>query len=118
MIVRNKEEVKPLRIQGFPTVLIAEDDEGLDSILGHRMREQGYNVIEAHGWANVLHFVTTHSRPIHLLLANRRMAGDVRTLEVLRSELYVLFVKKFFDADELLAKIRQLLGSSSAAPIR
>lgn len=115
MIIGYKEEIHPLHIHGFPTVLIAEDDEGLDRSLGHRLRKQGYNVLEAHDWANVVSFVTNHSRPIHLLLANASMDALVPTLEILRSELSVLFVKKPVDADDVLAKTRKLLGSSPSS---
>jgi hypothetical protein len=83
------------------------------------LRREGYNVLEAHDWADVFHFVSVHSRPIHLLLANVIMEAHVPILKEHRSELQVLLVKKPVNADDMLTKVRQLLGSApSLASIR
>ena len=55
--------------------------------------------------------VRVHSRPIHLLLADVNMDARVPILKEHRSELQVLLVKKPVDTDDMLAKVRQLLGS-------
>jgi len=52
-----------------------------------------------------------HSRPIHLLLADVSMDTHVTILKKHRSELQVVFVKKPVDVDDLLAKVRRLIGS-------
>ena len=111
IIVSGKDEVTPLQIHGFPTVLVARDDDGLNGPLVDRLRREDYNVLEAHDWADVFHFVSVHSRPIHLLLADVNMDARVPILKEHRSELQVLLVKKPVDADDMLAKVRQLLGS-------
>ena len=111
IIVSGKDEVKPLQIHGFPTVLVARDDDGLNGPLVDRLWREDYNVLEAHGWANVFHFVSVHSRPIHLLLANVSINARVPILKEHRSELQVLLVKKPVDADDVLARVRTLLGS-------
>jgi hypothetical protein len=117
--VSGKDKVKPLQIHGFPTVLVARDDNGLNGPLVDRLRREGYNVLEAHDWADVFHFVSVHSRPIHLLLANVIMEAHVPILKEHRSELQVLLVKKPVNADDMLTKVRQLLGSApSLASIR
>ena len=111
IIVSGRDDVKPLQIHGFPTVLVARDDDGLNGPLVDRLRREDYNVLEAHDWADVFHFVSVHSRPIHLLLANVSINAHVPILREHRSELQVLLVKKPVDADDMLAKVRQLLGS-------
>ena len=111
IIVGGKDEVKPLQIQGFPTVLVARDDDGLNGPLVDRLRREDYNVLEAHDWADVFHFVSVHSRPIHLLLADVNMDARVPILKEHRSELQVLLVQKPVDTDDMLSKVRQLLGS-------
>ena len=74
------------------------------------LRRNGFHVLEA-DWAHVFDVVRVHSRPIHLLVADVSMDARVPILKAHRTELQVLFVKKPVDADEVLAKIRQLLGS-------
>ena len=111
IIGSGKDKVKPLQIDGFPTVLVARDDDALNGPLVDRLRREDYNVLEAHDWADVFHFVSVHSRPIHLLLANLSINADVPILKEHRSELQVLLVKKPVDVDDMLAKVRQLLGS-------
>jgi len=59
----------------------------------------------------VFDVVRVHSRPIHLLLVNESMDAHVSILKEHRSELQVMFVKTPVDADVVLAKVRQLLGS-------
>jgi len=95
----------------YPTVIVALDDEGRPSPLGERLEREGYNVLEAHDWSSVFDFVKIHSRPIHLLLADVSMDAQVPILKQHRSELQVLFVTKPVDANDVLAKVRQLLGS-------
>jgi hypothetical protein len=116
IIVSGKDEVTPLQMHGFPTVLVARDDDGLNGPLVDRLRREDYNVLEAHDWATVFHFVSVHSRPIHLLLANVSISAHVPILKEHRSELQVLLVKKPVDADDMLAKVRQLLGSPPFPP--
>jgi hypothetical protein len=102
----------------YPTVLVARDDDGLDGPLVHFLRRNGFHVLEA-DWAHLFDVVKVHSRPIHLLLVNESMDAHVSVLKEHRSELRVMFVKKPVDADVVLAKVRQLLGSPpSSSSIR
>ena len=98
-------------MHGFPTVLVARNDDALDVPMVHRLKGSGFNVVEADDWEHVFHFVILHSRPIHVLLADVSMEAQVPILKKHRSELQVMFVKKPVDADVVLAKVRQLLGS-------
>lgn len=103
--------MKPIQTHGYPTVLVAHDDEGLRRTLGDCLRQEGYHVLEAHQWTTVFDLVKVHSRPIHLLVADVSMDARVPILKSHRSDLQVLLVKKPVDADDVLAKVRQLLGS-------
>ena len=103
--------MNPLQPQYYPTVLVARDDDGLDGPLVDCLQRNGFHVLEAHDWAHVFDVVRVHSRPIHLLLADVSMDAHVPILKEHRSELQVVFVKKPVDADVVLAKVRQLLGS-------
>jgi hypothetical protein len=97
-------------MRDFPTVLVARDDDGLDGPLVNVLQRNGFHVLEA-DWAHVFDVVRVHSRPIHLLLADMSMDAHVPILKKHRSELQVVFVKKPVDAVEVLAKVRNLLGS-------
>ena len=94
----------------YPTILVARDD-GLDCRLVRSLQRKGFHVLEADDWEHLFSVVRVHSRPIHLLLVDVSMDARVPILKEHRSELQVLFVKKPVDADEVLAKVRQLLGS-------
>jgi CheY-like chemotaxis protein len=100
----------------FPTILIARNDDGLDGPLVHSLQRDGFHVLEADNWEHVLDVVKRHSRPIHLLLTDMNMEAYVPILKKHRSELIFLFVQKPVDADEVLAKVRKLLGSPPSPP--
>ena len=94
----------------YPTILVARDD-GLDCRLVRYLQRNGFHVLEADDWAHLFDVVRVHSRPIHLLLVDVSMDAHVPMLRQHRSELRVMFVKKPVDADDVLARVRQLLGS-------
>jgi hypothetical protein len=102
---------KPFQIHGFPTVLVARDHDGLDGSLVSSLQHSGFLVLEAENWEQVFNVVKVHSRPIHLLLADVSVEARVSILKKHRSELQILVVKKPVDADDVLANVRQLLGS-------
>ena len=102
----------------YPTVLVARDDDGLDGPLIRCLLRSGLHVLEAADWAHVFYWVRVHSRPIHLLLTDVSTEARVPILKEHRSELQVVFVKKPVDADAVLAKVRQLLGSPPSSSIR
>ena len=102
--------MNPPQPNTYPTVLVARDDDGLDGPIVHFLQRHGFHVLEADR-AEVFDVVRVHSRPIHLLLVTESMDAHVSVLKEHRSELQVMFVKKPVDADVVLAKVRQLLGS-------
>ena len=75
-------------------------------------------MLEADDWEHVLAVIKLHSRPIHLLVADMNMEAHVPFLRKHRSNLQVLIVKGPVDAVDVLAKVRQLLGSPSSSSIR
>jgi hypothetical protein len=97
--------------RGFPTILVARNQEGLDGPLVDCWRRDGFHVLEADDWEHVLDVVKRHSRPIHLLLADMSMKAHAPFLRKHRNELMFLFINKPVDADAVLAKVRRLLGS-------
>jgi hypothetical protein len=100
----------------YPTILVALD-EGLDCRLVRSLQLKGFHVLEADNWEHLFSVVRVHSRPIHLLLTDVGTEARVPILKEHRSELQVVFVKKPVDADAVLSKVRQLLGSPPS-PIR
>jgi DNA-binding NtrC family response regulator len=106
--------VRIVQTYNYPTVLVARDDNGLDKTLISYLQRNGFHVLEAGDWEEVFHAVRVHSRPIQLLLVDASMDAHVPMLKQHRSELQVLLVQKPVDADAVLAKVRQLLGSPPA----
>jgi DNA-binding NtrC family response regulator len=95
----------------YPTVLVAHGDEEVRSTLVDCLQRNGFHVLEADDWAHVFDVVRVHSRLIHLLLADVSMEARLQMLKKYRSKLQVLIVGKPVDADDVLAKVRKLLGS-------
>ena len=105
---------------GFPTVLVAELD-GVPPIFANDLRNAGFNVLEAHDWTSAVHFIRTHSRPIHVLLVNANRNG-LEASEILkfRPSLRVLFVSQtgiaahndVLDPASALTTVKQLLTQS------
>jgi DNA-binding NtrC family response regulator len=100
----------------YPTVLVAHGDEEVRSTLVDCLQRNGFDVLEADDWAHVFDVVRVHSRLIHLLLAEASKAELMPLLKTYRSEVKVVFVKEPVDADEVLAKVRQILGSPKPPP--
>lgn len=95
----------------YPTVLVAHADEEVRAILVACLQQEGYIVLEAREPAGVFKIVTAHSRPIHLVLADSTMHESVGALKPYRANSQIVFIQHPFDVDELLAKVRRLLGS-------
>ena len=98
-------------MHGFPTILVARNQDGLDGPLLDCLRRDGFHVLEADDWDHVLVVVKRHSRPIHLLLAGTNLEAHAPFLRMHRSEMRFLFVNQPVDTDDVLAKVRRLLGS-------
>ena len=98
-------------INPYPTVLVAHADAGVRGILVGCLQQEGYIVLEAHEPSGVFKVVTAHSRPIHLVLADVSMDESVRALKPYRADSQVVFIKHPVNVGDLLAQVRQLLGS-------
>ena len=114
--IRFADEAESVQVHDYPTVLVAGTDDGLDDLVVNCSRRNGFHVLEADSWEHVFDVVRVHSRPIHLLLADVSMDARMPILKMHRSELQVLFVEKPVNADDVLAKVRQLLGSPPSSP--
>ncbi len=119
------------------TLLVAENEAAVRLWLKDVLQEQGYTVLEARDGSDALRMCQTYAGPIHLLLTDLVMPGlsgrELATSVLrLRPETKVLFMsgsatamqtqnalssppeaclQKPFDVDDLLGKIRMLLGS-------
>ena len=95
----------------YPTILVARDD-GLDCHLVRSLQRNGYHVLEADDWEHLFDLVRVHSRRIHLLLLDaKNLYVNLPILKAHRFWLQVLFVEKPVDVDDVLAKVRKLIGS-------
>jgi DNA-binding response OmpR family regulator len=125
-------------VRAHETVLLAEDDRRLRTLIGSTLRKAGYTVLEGSDGEEALAIARARTTPIHLLLADVVMPGmSGRVLSdrllSLRSETRVLFMsgysddqvarhgiqpasgsylRKPFSMDALTAKVRELLRSS------
>jgi DNA-binding NtrC family response regulator len=103
-------------------VLIAAEDGALRQVLGQQLRQDGCLVLEAESAASALRSVVSHSRSIHVLLA------DINTIEPdsmimfrrYRPGIQILFVTRERNGaypgpvgtDQALEKVRELLNLS------
>jgi two-component system cell cycle sensor histidine kinase/response regulator CckA len=125
-------------VRAHETVLLAEDDRRLRTLIGSTLRKAGYTVLEGSDGEEALAIARARTTPIHLLLADVVMPGmSGRVLSdrllSLRSETRVLYMsgysddqvarhgiqtasaaylRKPFSMDALTAKVRELLRSS------
>lgn len=78
----------------FPTILVAEHDDGVRSSLVRQLQHQGYFVLVAHDAAEALEITRVHSRPIHLLLTEDGLDGRTlaSALKQFRPDMRVLFL--------------------------
>ena len=126
---------------GTETVLLAEDEEGVRSIVRQILERHGYTVLQAHDGDSALAVAATHDGPIHLLLTDVVMPGMngpslARHLQLARSDIGVLFmsgytngeitrrgvlapgttiVQKPFTAESLLSGVREVLDGVKAS---
>ncbi len=126
---------------GGKTVLLVEDDQRLNMLIGHTLRTIGYRVLEAEHGEQALEVALAHRGPIDLLLTDvvmPGMNGHVLSERVRsnRPETHVLFmsgysddavlkygvqaasmpfIQKPFSMAALIAKVRDTLQSSGTA---
>jgi signal transduction histidine kinase/ActR/RegA family two-component response regulator len=134
----NGEEATVAQTKASETVLLAEDDRRLRTLISSTLRNAGYTVLEGSDGEEALQIARARTAPIHLLLADVVMPGmNGRVLSdrvlSLRSETRVLFmsgysddqvtrhgiqtasssyIRKPFSMDALTAKVRELLRST------
>lgn len=122
---------------GAETVLVVEDGEAVRKAVGFILRKNRYEVLEAPDARRALKILREHPGPVHLLLTDVMMPeiSGPELVEMVgsdRPEMKVLFVsghadrdglvddlpareagflRKPFAMENLLAKVRELLGS-------
>ena len=77
-----------------------------------RLEADKYHILTAHSWDEALHFAKTHSRHIHLLLAEDSRDGHVlaETVNPYRPHMRVLYITVQSNTNQ-----REALGPESAA---
>jgi DNA-binding NtrC family response regulator len=106
-------------LEEFPTILLADIDAGWSTAVISRLEADKYHILTAHSWDEVLHFAKTHSRQIHLLLAEDSRDGHVlaETVKPYRPHMRVLYVtaqsntngREALEPEGAAAKVRELL---------
>jgi len=115
-------------LEEFPTLLLADIEGGWSSAVIGRLEQDKYHILTAHSWDEALHFAKTHSRHIHLLLAEDSRDGHVlaETVKPYRPHMRVLYVtgqsntspREAFEPESAAAKVRELLRPPQARTLR
>jgi PAS domain S-box-containing protein len=134
-------DARPMGWTGSGTILVAEDDEGVRKIVGATLARAGYTVLEGRDGADALGLGATHPGALDLLLTDLVMPGmsgrdlAARLLaerprlpvlymsgysddEVLRRGIVEdgsTYLKKPFNPESLLRKIREVLDTRRSA---
>jgi DNA-binding NtrC family response regulator len=99
-----------------PTVLVAlNNDDALRGGLVQQLRRDGFLVLEADDWEQVLRVAKTHSRPIQVMVTTDNMPSHTSILEQHRPQLQFLSVNASVDADQVMMQVREIFGSRTAA---
>jgi signal transduction histidine kinase/ActR/RegA family two-component response regulator len=133
-------ELMAMAARGSETVLVAEDDQRLGTLIGKTLRDAGYTVLQAAHGEEALDIARTHRAPIDLLITDVVMPGMsgcalFERVNSLRRETRVLymsgyaddavlryglkatapFIRKPFSMDSLMNKMREALTPPSHA---
>jgi two-component system, cell cycle sensor histidine kinase and response regulator CckA len=89
-------------VRGDETIVVAEDADGVRTVMENVLKRNGYAVLQAHDGTGALELVQAHPEPIHLLITDVIMPGMsgrqlADRLRHLRPELRVLFVSGYTD---------------------
>jgi len=127
--------------QGTGTILVVEDEVSLRTFACTLLRNSGYTVMEAGDGEEALALAAQHKEPIHLLLTDMVMPGMkgpavAEKLRAMHPAAKVLFmsgytgfvsrglvdpqaalISKPFTREELLRKIRQVLGKQTPVAV-
>ena len=130
---------RPRAVGGTETILVAEDQAEVRSVVRSILTRHGYTVLEAAHGAEALRILREHAGPIHLVLTDvvmpsvsgRELVDELRRSHQAMSVLYtsgytedaivrhgvlepgIAFIQKPFTPTALLAKIRELLDAGS-----
>ena len=88
--------------QGSETILLAEDETGVRTLVTETLRRHGYHVLAAHDPEEALRVARTHAHPIDLLVTDvvmPRMNGKQLAEQVaaLRPSIRVLYISGYHD---------------------
>jgi CheY-like chemotaxis protein len=88
--------------QGSETILLAEDETGVRTLVTETLRRHGYHVLAADDPEEALRLARTHAQPIHLLVTDvimPRMNGKQLADQVaaLRPSIRVLYISGYHD---------------------
>lgn len=99
-------------LEEFPTILMADINGAWCGPVISRLEEDKYHILKAQSWDEALHFAKTHSRHIHLLLAEDSRDGHVlaEAMKPYRPHMRVIYVNAQANADA-----REGLAPESAA---
>jgi DNA-binding response OmpR family regulator len=121
---------------GTPTILVADDEEDLRELVSYRLSRSGYEVVEAVDGQEALELATEHTPDLMVLdvmmprLDGYELTRRVREQDSLRGVPVILltarsqesdvsrgfdvgaddYLKKPFNPDELVARVRAVLG--------
>lgn len=84
----------------MPTILLAEDEEGVRELAQEILEESGYQVLSVSSGVEAVRLAESHPGPIHLLLTDVVMPGmsgpDVaRSVRALRPQLAILYMSGY-----------------------
>ena len=128
----------PKKLDGTETILVAEDQDEVRSVVRAILTRHGYTVLEAADGEAALRILRDHTAPIHLLLTDvvmpsiggpelvRRLRETQSNIKVLYASGYtddaivrhgvlepgIAFIEKPFTPTTLLAKIRAVLSAT------
>ena len=93
---------EPEQLKGTETILLAEDEVALRTLIHETLGRHGYRVLEASGGEEALNISGRHQNPIHLLIADvvmPQMSGRElgERITAARPETKVLFISGYTD---------------------
>ena len=132
---RDPQATPDIDLAGTETILVVDDEPAVRSVIVRTLHRQGFTTIECASGADALEPLRTGSRPIDLLLTDAIMPGMtglelITRARSLHPHLPVLlmsgyaaddldadvpYISKPFSAEQLLTRIRQILGSGQHA---
>ncbi len=132
----------PRSYSGRETILLAEDEDGVRTVMTEMLEKRGYVVLPVNGGVDALQAIQSHPGKLDLLVTDvimPKMSGRdlAEKAVILRPGLKVLYVsgytgeimdeggeleegtdllQKPFTPDELAAKVREVLGATLVSP--